>query len=269
MLALGDEIEGVPDLGAPPVDLAADVFMGHEFAAEVLEVGPEHRRSRAGHDRDVDPDPAHRGRGPADRLQQRRRRRLRRADAAVGAAARSRCPNGLDPRHAALTEPMAVGLHAVNRGAHRSPARARVVLGCGPVGLAVIAALRLAGRRAHRRRRLLRAPGARSPPASARTRWSIRATRPRSPRGAGPAAHAGSWCSRRSACPASSTRSCGSRRRAPAWSSSASACSPTRVHPFFGISKELSIQFVLGYDPTRVRRHVAPHRRGRDRRRPR
>jgi hypothetical protein len=27
--------------GAPPVDLSADVFMGHEFAAEVLELGPD------------------------------------------------------------------------------------------------------------------------------------------------------------------------------------------------------------------------------------
>ena len=41
MLALSDEIEGVPDLGAPPIDLDRDVFMGHEFAAEVLEVGPD------------------------------------------------------------------------------------------------------------------------------------------------------------------------------------------------------------------------------------
>ncbi len=47
-------------------------------------------------------------------------------------------PNGLDTRHAALTEPLAVGIHAVAR----SGATARdgaVVVGCGPVGLAVIA----------------------------------------------------------------------------------------------------------------------------------
>ncbi|MFA9566235.1 MAG: zinc-binding dehydrogenase [Acidimicrobiales bacterium] len=53
-------------------------------------------------------------------------------------------PNGLDPRLAALTEPMAVGVHAVNISsiaAHHSA----VVLGCGPVGLAVIAALRQRG----------------------------------------------------------------------------------------------------------------------------
>ena len=42
MLALGDEMEGVPDLGAAAESTSPrDVFMGHEFAAEVLEVGPD------------------------------------------------------------------------------------------------------------------------------------------------------------------------------------------------------------------------------------
>lgn len=52
-------------------------------------------------------------------------------------------PNGLDPRHAALTEPMAVGLHAVAKSGIQK-GDAALVLGCGPVGLAVIAALKLA-----------------------------------------------------------------------------------------------------------------------------
>jgi 2-desacetyl-2-hydroxyethyl bacteriochlorophyllide A dehydrogenase len=51
-------------------------------------------------------------------------------------------PAGTDPQHAALTEPLAVGLHAVNqsRAAERGSA---IVVGCGPVGLAIITALRL------------------------------------------------------------------------------------------------------------------------------
>jgi threonine dehydrogenase-like Zn-dependent dehydrogenase len=53
-------------------------------------------------------------------------------------------PNGLEPRHAALTEPMAVGVHAVSRSSI-APGEGAVVLGCGPVGLAVVAALRLKG----------------------------------------------------------------------------------------------------------------------------
>jgi threonine dehydrogenase-like Zn-dependent dehydrogenase len=53
-------------------------------------------------------------------------------------------PNGLAPDIAALTEPMAVGLHAVRRGdvAKDTPA---VVVGCGPVGLAVISVLKARG----------------------------------------------------------------------------------------------------------------------------
>jgi 2-desacetyl-2-hydroxyethyl bacteriochlorophyllide A dehydrogenase len=53
-------------------------------------------------------------------------------------------PNGLDPRHAALTEPMAVGLHAVEMS-RVTPRHDAVVIGAGPVGLAIMAALRLAG----------------------------------------------------------------------------------------------------------------------------
>ena len=53
-------------------------------------------------------------------------------------------PNGLDFRHAALTEPMAVGLHAVNKS-RIAPGEGALVLGCGPVGLAVIGALKLKG----------------------------------------------------------------------------------------------------------------------------
>lgn len=53
-------------------------------------------------------------------------------------------PNGLSTVHAALTEPMAVGLHAVAM-AHPTPDDVPLVIGCGPVGLAVIAALKLRG----------------------------------------------------------------------------------------------------------------------------
>jgi threonine dehydrogenase-like Zn-dependent dehydrogenase len=51
-------------------------------------------------------------------------------------------PNGLSTQHAALTEPMAVGVHAVAKARPES-GDAALVIGCGPVGLAVIAALRL------------------------------------------------------------------------------------------------------------------------------
>jgi threonine dehydrogenase-like Zn-dependent dehydrogenase len=53
-------------------------------------------------------------------------------------------PNGLSHRLAALTEPFAVGVHAVAKS-RIQPGEAAVVLGCGPVGLAVIADLKRRG----------------------------------------------------------------------------------------------------------------------------
>ena len=53
-------------------------------------------------------------------------------------------PNGLPAHLAALTEPMAVGLHAVNQSS-ATEGRAAIVVGAGPVGLAIIASLKLAG----------------------------------------------------------------------------------------------------------------------------
>jgi threonine dehydrogenase-like Zn-dependent dehydrogenase len=75
-------------------------------------------------------------------------------------------PNGLPPAHAALTEPMAVGVHAVEKG-RLDRNDVPLVIGCGPIGLAVIAALNL--KRIHpiiaadfspRRRQLAQALGA-------------------------------------------------------------------------------------------------------------
>lgn len=53
-------------------------------------------------------------------------------------------PNGLDPAIAALTEPMSIALHAVNRSeiGRRDVA---IIIGCGPVGLAIICHLKARG----------------------------------------------------------------------------------------------------------------------------
>jgi threonine dehydrogenase-like Zn-dependent dehydrogenase len=53
-------------------------------------------------------------------------------------------PNGLDVNAAALTEPMAVALHAVNRGEVK-PRDLAIVIGCGPIGLGVILMLKAKG----------------------------------------------------------------------------------------------------------------------------
>jgi threonine dehydrogenase-like Zn-dependent dehydrogenase len=53
-------------------------------------------------------------------------------------------PNGLAPETAALTEPMAVAWHAVRRSGVRKR-QTTVVIGCGPIGLAVILMLKARG----------------------------------------------------------------------------------------------------------------------------
>ena len=53
-------------------------------------------------------------------------------------------PDGVTPDQAVFTEPLAVALHAVRRGAV-SPRRPAVVIGCGPIGLAVILMLKAQG----------------------------------------------------------------------------------------------------------------------------
>ena len=53
-------------------------------------------------------------------------------------------PNGLPPEIGVLTEPMAIGYHAVRR-AEIDKKDVAIVIGCGPVGLAVIAMLKAKG----------------------------------------------------------------------------------------------------------------------------
>jgi threonine dehydrogenase-like Zn-dependent dehydrogenase len=136
--------------GAPPdqpameiMDLARDVVMGHEFAAEVVELGDNVGNAQVGDlvvsmpvafdETGVHPvgySNAYPG-GYGELM-------------VLNDLLAMKVPDGLDARRAALTEPMAVGLHAVNRS-QIAPGHSAVVLGAGPVGLAVIAALRAAG----------------------------------------------------------------------------------------------------------------------------
>jgi threonine dehydrogenase-like Zn-dependent dehydrogenase len=75
-------------------------------------------------------------------------------------------PNGLPPERGALTEPLAVGRHAVRR-AEIKKRDVAIVVGCGPIGLAVISMLKAQGARmivasdlSEGRRRLATACGA-------------------------------------------------------------------------------------------------------------
>ena len=130
--------------GTALLDLSRDVVMGHEFRAEIVDHGPSTERRlkagtrvcsmpvllRADGRQPVGYSNEHPG-GYAEYMR-------------LSEALLLEVPNGLATEHAALTEPMAVGLHAVIK-ARMQPNDGALVIGCGPVGLAVIAALRLGG----------------------------------------------------------------------------------------------------------------------------
>jgi threonine dehydrogenase-like Zn-dependent dehydrogenase len=140
MIAVGERA----GQGPPQMDLSRDIVMGHEFCAEILDHGANTSGSLKPGTRVCSMPIAF---GPSG----------------VGAVGYSNdypggygellvlnemllleVPNGLSTERAALTEPLAVGLHAVakaNVGERDVP----IVIGCGPVGLAVIAGLKLKG----------------------------------------------------------------------------------------------------------------------------
>ncbi len=139
LVGLIASMRGGPALGGGTVDVGRDVFMGHEFAAEVLELGPDTQGPKPGTLVTSVPvmvsasgvqDLAYSNELPAGYGE----RMLLSAPLAL------EVPNGLDARRAALTEPMAVGLHAVNRSGI-APGEGAIVMGAGPVGIAVVAAL--------------------------------------------------------------------------------------------------------------------------------
>ena len=130
--------------GRKPMDLTRDVVFGHEFCCEILDYGPATQRKlkpgtlvcslpalltpdgvqTIGYSND------HVG-GYAERM-------------LLSEALLLEVPNGLAAKHAALTEPLAVGIHAVAKANVRGD-EVPLVIGCGPVGLAVIAGLKLKG----------------------------------------------------------------------------------------------------------------------------
>jgi len=146
MVAMTNEMlpsMGAQGMGMAPIDLSRDIVMGHEFCAEVVELGPD----------TTGPKPGARVVSVPVLLSSTGLHQLAYNNDYPGGYAQYmvlsaplalEVPNGLDSRSAALTEPLAVGIHAVAR----SGATARdsaVVVGCGPVGLAVIAGLRAVG----------------------------------------------------------------------------------------------------------------------------
>ena len=243
--AHGDEVvdmtaQVAAGAGAMGVDLDSDVFMGHEFSAEVLEAGPDTQTHPPGtlvtslpvllSAKGVEPIVYSNSTigGYAERM-------------LLSAPLLLPIPNGLDVKHAALTEPMAVGLHAVNKS-NIAPGETALVLGCGPIGIAIIAALRARGVEtivasdfSPKRRELAAAMGAHQTLDAAQ----------------------GSPFD--SVKPAVVFEAVGvpgiiddvlRRARPGTRLVVAGVCmQPDTVHPFFAIAKEINVQFVLTYSP--------------------
>jgi threonine dehydrogenase-like Zn-dependent dehydrogenase len=130
--------------GQSALKKGADTVFGHEFCCEIIEHGPG--ASRRFH--------------PGTRVVSMPALMTAAGAETVGLSSRipggfaqnlilteallCEVPNGLSSEHAALTEPLAVGEHAVAKsGVERD--HVCMVIGCGPVGLAVIASLKARG----------------------------------------------------------------------------------------------------------------------------
>ena len=145
--ALGDfaHFAGLMDsVGAPTLDPGADCVFGHEFCAEIVDHGPDTARTLPVGTR-VCSVPIIVGPGGVEQIGY--------SNAYPGALAEHMVlqellclpvPEGVPSEIAALTEPLAVGEHAVGL-ADVSAGQPCLVVGCGPVGLAVIAALKARG----------------------------------------------------------------------------------------------------------------------------
>ncbi len=258
------------------MDLSRDVVMGHEFCAEIADHGPGTSRALKAGARVCSRPTLIRADGP---------RAVGYSNDTPGGYAEYmrltealllEVPNGLPPEQAALTEPMAVGLHAVAK-ARLEPDDVPLVIGCGPVGLAVIAALRLAGARpivaadfSSRRRDLATALGADIVVDPAATTpwptWREAAVW----RDASRAPALPPWIAGPPLRPAVVFECVGVpgvldqiMAAAPKGSRIVvvGVCmEPDTIYPMLGISKELNLQFVLGYTPDEFAatlRHIA------------
>lgn len=134
--------ESTPGLRLDP---RLDTMLGHEFSAEVVELGEGVAGLRvgdivAGQPLVFDGDGAHRlgfsNRYPGAYGEY----------VVLNELLAIRVPNGVSPRAAALAEPLSVGIHAVNL-AERTLGNGAIVLGLDSFGLACVAALRRRGTR--------------------------------------------------------------------------------------------------------------------------
>jgi threonine dehydrogenase-like Zn-dependent dehydrogenase len=136
--------DGPRDPGSPVVfEPDRDTVMGHEYCCEVLDVGPGVNNLKAG---DIivsfpvvfDESGIH-GVGFSNKYPGGYSERI-----IANEMMSIKVPNGLSHELAAMTEPLAVGVHAVAKS-NIKQGEAAVILGLGPVGLACIAELKMKG----------------------------------------------------------------------------------------------------------------------------
>lgn len=131
--------------GSSSFDPNKDCVFGHEFSAEILEFGPATEGKLKPGTRVVSVPSATNAAGGLEIVGYSNLLPGGFAERMVlNEALLVEVPNGLASHVAALTEPFAVGAHAVAK-AHAEPGSPCLVVGCGPVGLAVIAALKARG----------------------------------------------------------------------------------------------------------------------------
>ena len=229
-----------------PFEPHADTVMGHEFCCEVIDVGPDVSNLRVG---DIvvsmpvafDDTGVH-AIGYSNRYPGGYAEMM-----VVNELMAIKVPDGLPARLAALTEPYAVGIHAVSRS-RAGKDSAAIVLGLGPVGLACVAELA--------RRGIGPVVGADFSPRRRAMAEHLGCDVVVDPREKSAIA---AWYDVDGKRPLVIFEAVGvpgmleqAMRIAPrdAQVLVVGACmQEDRVHPMLGIGKELSIQFVLGYQP--------------------
>jgi threonine dehydrogenase-like Zn-dependent dehydrogenase len=249
-------VETARRAGNPRVmDLGRDVVMGHEFCAEIVEHGPSTTRALPVGTRVCSRPTLLRESGPQSIGYSNDNPGGYGQYMRLSEALLLPVPKGLATDQAALTEPMAVGVHAVQK-ARLAREDAPLVIGCGPVGLAVIAALRLAKMEpvvaadfSARRRELASTLGAHVVIDPAKTTvWEQR------PAGRSPVVFE---CV---GVPGVLDQVMAAAPRGTRIVVVGVCMEPDTIHPLIGIVKELNLQFVLGYTPDEFAatlRHIA------------
>lgn len=133
------------ELGAPPQDLSRGMVLGHEFIGEIVGFGADTAQTLSVGDRVVSVPFLLRNGAPVS---------IGASLDVSGAYAEyflaseillMKVPDSVPDEAAALVEPLAIAVHAVAKSPLSGDSHAAVIMGCGPIGLAVAAVLKARG----------------------------------------------------------------------------------------------------------------------------